>query len=195
MTSTSRSRGQGTTGPRGRSNRSRRNPARVGARPAPAPLSPAAVVAARPRSRFTGRTAVLVLVLAVLTVSYASSMRAYLQQRTHINSLKSQIAQHNANIDALENEKQRWADPAYVEAQARLRLGYVMPGEKTYLVLDQHGNPVESQASLDSPAEVRSTTPTPWWSDAWGSVELAGHPPAAVSTPQPATKIDGSHQK
>ena len=95
----------------------------------------------RPRSRFTGRAAVLVLVLAVLTVSYASSMRAYLQQRSHINELKSQIAQHGANINALETEKKRWDDPAYVQDQARLRLGYVMPGEKTYLVLDEHGQP------------------------------------------------------
>jgi hypothetical protein len=44
------------------------------------------------RSRFTGRAAVLVLVLAVLTVSYASSLRAYLQQRAHIGDLKAQIA-------------------------------------------------------------------------------------------------------
>ena len=44
------------------------------------------------RPRFTGRAAVLVLVLAVLTVSYASSLRAYLQQRSHIGDLKQQIA-------------------------------------------------------------------------------------------------------
>ena len=33
----------------------------------------------------------LVLVAAVLVVSYASSMRAYLQQRSHINDLHAQI--------------------------------------------------------------------------------------------------------
>ena len=38
----------------------------------------------RRRPRLTGRAAILVLVLAVLTVSYASSLRAYLQQREHI---------------------------------------------------------------------------------------------------------------
>src|SRR4051812_49469584 len=48
-------------------------------------------VAAR-RPRFTGRAAVLVLVLAVLAISYASSMRAYLQQRGQIGDLKDQIA-------------------------------------------------------------------------------------------------------
>ena len=97
------------------------------------------------------------LVLAVLTVSYASSLRAYLQQRAHINDLKTQIAQHEANIDALEAEKDRWEDPAYVEKQARERLGYVMPGEKTYLVLGEDGKPLEPASQLQDPSTVIST--------------------------------------
>ena len=52
-------------------------------------------------------------------VSYASSMKAFLQQRAHINDLKAQIVQREANIDTLEAEKQRWSDPAYIEQQAR----------------------------------------------------------------------------
>jgi hypothetical protein len=121
-------------------------------------------------------------------------MRAYLQQRSHINALKSQITQHNANIDALETEKKRWNDPAYVQEQARQRLGYVMPGEKTYLVLDQHGKPVEAPASLDNPATVTAASRPAWWSNAWGSVELAGDPPRTTSTSPPATKINGARE-
>ena len=132
----------------------------------------------------------LVLVLAVLTVSYASSLRAYLQQRSHINELKTSIAQHEANIDALETEKARWDDPAYVRAQARARLGYVMPGEKTYLVLDENGQPLEPQAELQDPTTVIRSTATPWWDDAWASVELAGDPPKAGRPP--VTSIDGT---
>ena len=41
----------------------------------------------------------LVLVLAVLTVSYASSLRAYLQQRPLIGDLKAQIAEREASIN------------------------------------------------------------------------------------------------
>lgn len=150
-----------------------------------------AVAAPRPRSRLTGRAAVLVLVLAVLTVSYASSMRAYLQQRAHINDLKQAIAQHQADIDALEAEKARWDDPAYVRTQARERLGYVMPGEKSYIVLGEDGKPLEPASELQDPATVISTTPTPWWSDGWASVELAGNPPKPTGKP-PATQIDGT---
>ena len=49
----------------------------------------AAGARARRRPRLTGRAAILVLVLAVLAVSYASSLRAYLQQRVHIVELKA----------------------------------------------------------------------------------------------------------
>jgi len=144
----------------------------------------------RPRSRLTGRAAVLVLVLAVLTVSYASSLRAYLQQRSHINELKVSIAQREAAIDQLEAEKTRWDDPAYVEQQARERLGYVMPGDKTYLVLDENGQPLEPAAELQDPTTVLTSTSSPWWSDGWASVELAGNPPK-VGKP-PVSEIDGT---
>ena len=126
-----------------RRRRARRPPTAARGRPAP----PA------PRPRLTGRAAILVLVLAVLTVSYASSLRAYLQQRAHIGDLKAQIAEREAEHRRLEREKQRWQDPAYVEAQARERFGYVMPGETSYVVLDEDGEPLESDAD-------RCPTPT-----------------------------------
>jgi hypothetical protein len=69
-----------------------------------------------------------------------------------------------------------------------------MPGEKTYLVLDEHGKPVEAQASLDHPATVTATSKPAWWSDAWGSIELAGNPPKATPPAQPATKINGANE-
>ena len=182
-------------GPRGRTGPGRGPGAPRPARPVPtrpARATTAAADAGRPRSRLTGRAAVLVLVLAVLTVSYASSLRAYLQQRSHINDLKASIARHEADIDALESEKERWDDPAYVRQQARERLGYVMPGEKTYLVLGEDGKPLEPAAELEDPATVISTTQQPWWDDAWASVELAGNPPKA--TKPPATEIDGTRK-
>jgi hypothetical protein len=129
---------------------------------------------------------VLVLVLAVLAISYASSMRAYLQQRAQIGDLKSQIALRQASIADLQKEKQRWQDPAFVRQQAR-ELGYVMPGETAYVVLDEHGDPVQRDSTLTDPATVARTTPPAWWATAWQSVELAGNPPR--TQPAPAAKI------
>ena len=146
--------------------------------------SPTAAEPRRPR--LTGRAAILVLVLAVLTVSYASSMRAYFQQRTHISDLKSQIAMREASIDDLEREKRRWEDPAYVRQQAR-DLNFVMPGETAYVVLDENGEPLERESSLTDPSTVDQKAPTAWWSTAWQSVELAGNPPPPE--PPPSTRI------
>lgn len=182
-------------GPRGRTGPGRGRGglnAGRGGRPAPA-AAPAAAADDDTRSRLTSRAAILVLVVAVLMVSYASSMKAFLQQRAHINDLQGQIAEREANIDALEAEKKRWEDPAYVETQSRARLGYVMPGEKTYLVLDENGEALQPQSDLDDPAEVLTTEPTAWWSDAWASVELAGDPPKPQKPP--AVEIDGSNEK
>lgn len=129
------------------------------------------------------------LVLAVLTVSYASSLRAYLQQRDQIGDLKSQIALRQAGIDDLQREKRRWEDPAYVRQQAR-ELNFVMPGETSYVVLDEHGDPLQSDTSLTDPATVAQKPPRAWWSSAWESVKMAGSPPAAE--PEPTEKITGT---
>jgi cell division protein FtsB len=140
------------------------------------------------RPRFTGRAAILVLVVAVLTVSYASSLRAYLQQRAHIAELKAQISERSASIDDLEREKRRWNDPAYVQAQARERFGYLMPGETSYVVLGEDGKPLESDTDLPDSGDVRKPEPQAWWGPVWQSTELAGNPPKR--THPPATEIE-----
>ena len=174
--------------PRGRTGPGRSSASGRGTRAPAATGGAAAAAAAAPRrSRLTGRAAILVLVLAVLVVSYASSMRAYLQQRAHITDVKDQIALREANISDLEREKRRWEDPAYVKQQARA-LNYVMPGETSYVVLDADGQPLDSTTSLSDPADVEKSTPKAWWDTAWESVELAGNPPKPKAPP--ASEID-----
>jgi cell division protein FtsB len=138
----------------------------------------------------TGRAAVLVLVLAVLTVSYASSMKAYLTQRQHVTELKADIARSEADINALEREKDRWRDPAYLQSQARARFGYVMPGETSYVVLGADGKPLQAETTLRPRQEVLAKEPVAWFRTAWDSVLLAGNPPAPAEKPKPLQHID-----
>ena len=162
---------------------------RTSARPASRPhlrsgraLRSRAAEAAAPRSRLTGRAAVLVLVLAALLVSYASSMRAHLEQRSHINALKAGIASSERNIEALQREKQRWKDPAYVEAQARARFAFGYPGEIGYHVLDEDGRPLDAQSTLDPPEQVGDGKPE-WWESTLSSMEAAERPVEPETTP------------
>jgi cell division protein FtsB len=181
--------------PRGSRPRGRSGPGRAvrNARPiSVAPEAPAARAAtgSKVRSRLTGRAAILVMVLAVLAVSYASSLRAYLEQRSHIVDLKTQIAERRASIEELQKEKERWEDPAYVSAQARERFGYVKPGETPFVVLDD-GRPLQSEAELTDPDTVAPQEQRAWYDDAWDSMKIAGDPPTKAP-PIPLRKIDGS---
>jgi len=137
-------------------------------------------------TRFTNRMAILVLVAAVLVVSYASSMRAYLQQRSQINDLRTQIASSQVDIKALQREKRLWADDAYVRQQARLRFGWVLPGETAYQVIGRDGKPLEHTDELTDPGSVARLVPESWWGKVYGSLEAADHP---RKKPTPATKI------
>jgi cell division protein FtsB len=144
-----------------------------------------------PRPRFTGRAAVLVLVLALLMVSYASSMRAFLEQRRHLAALSASITQSQAAVDRLSREKKRWNDPAYVRSVAHQRFGWVLPGEIGFQVLDEHGKPLGHTDSLSAPDSVTEATRPLWWQSAWGSVVSAGKAPVDRSDlPRPATKIE-----
>lgn len=182
-----------TRGPRGRTGPGRTPAARRAAEARAAAAAAAdrlAKIDPRANPRLTGRAAVLVLVVAVLVVSFASSLKAYLQQRDHIDTMRAQIAQRTQAIEELESEKKRWKDPAYVEQQARQRFGYVMPGETAYVALDADGNRIQPESELTAPDAVGSHQPKAWWEDAWASVELAGDPPA-VDQRQPARRING----
>jgi cell division protein FtsB len=136
----------------------------------------AAAAAGRERPRITSRAVVLLLVLAVLTVSWAASYRAWFQQRAEMDSLRSQITRTQADIDRLQAEKKRWKDDAFVKQQARLRFGYVMPGQDSLIALDENGNPIGSVEKLTDPADAPGTEPVAWYSTVWDSVEAAGHP-------------------
>jgi hypothetical protein len=125
-----------------------------------------------------------VLVVAGLMVSYASSFRAYLDQRHHITQLETSIARSRTEITALEREKQRWKDPAYVVAQARARFAFGFPGEVGFQVLDEDGRPLDHEDSLTDPTQ--EVEDPEWWQETISSIEAAGNPPEEA---EPAGKI------
>jgi type II secretory pathway component PulJ len=133
-----------------------------------------------------------VLVLALLAASYASSMRAYLQQKQHLEALRADIAESRQNIAALKREKRRWQDPAFIEAQATQHLSWVMPGEISFQVIDENGTPLDHEDSLSDPADTSAQHRPAWWHTAWRTVEAAGNPKEA---PAPVQKIKPPKQR
>jgi cell division protein FtsB len=126
------------------------------------------------QTALTARAAILVLVVASVMVAVALPLKIWLGQRGDIASLTAQTRQAEARIGQLNAQHKRWQNPGYVEAQARDRLHYVLPGQKTYIVLGRgHG----SRAAAARRQAVAATGP--WYSQFWQSVRTAGAPPAA----------------
>jgi len=159
------------------------DPAAAGAPAGAAPRSdpggapPAARQAPRtgagPRNRLTGRATALFVVLVMLAVAYAWPVKEYLRQRAELAMLRGQTVATQNQVAALTAEQKRWADPAYVKAQARDRLHYVMPGETAYVVL-QPGRPAQPQ-TLPPPTPA---VPVAWYEALWGTVRGADRPAA-----------------
>jgi cell division protein FtsB len=150
-------------------------------------VDPPTSAAARRRSNVTTRAIALAVVILVLTISYASSLRIYFAQAHDIATTKQQIAQSQNRIADLQTELARWNDPAYVKSQARERLGWVVPGETGYRVVeDDGGKALGGGAEIDSSAKKAAPPGDAWWAKLWGSVEAADKPaPVNAAKPKP----------
>ena len=139
----------------------------------PSPASPPG------RSRLTTRAAVLGLVVCALVVSAALPLREYLSQRGDIATAQAARDAQKARIAALEAQLQQLEDPAFVKAEARKRLHFVLPGETAYVVLAPSAPPVAPTRTT-----VKGATATgpeaPWYSQVWGSVAAADRPVATA---------------
>src|SRR5690349_4101366 len=95
------------------------------------------------RSRFTRgfigqsttrRAAVLATVVGALALSIAVPLRTYLSQRDEVAVQERRQAELHAQVQQLQERKAQLQDPAQIQAEARRRLRYVMPGETPYMV-------------------------------------------------------------
>ena len=75
-----------------------------------------------------------VLVAGVIALS--PTLRILAEQQQELAQLRSDLEQAQQDVVELEEQRERWSDPAYVETQARERLMFVYPGDITYLVID-----------------------------------------------------------
>ncbi len=116
---------------------------------------------------------VLGAVVAVLAVLLAPALRSYLAQQQQISALRHQVSQQRVQVSELEAERSAWDDPAYVKAQARDRLKFVMPGERAYTVID----PRPETSRTPSPVRAAASTARSdrsWFGDVWRSTQIAG---------------------
>lgn len=134
------------------------------------------------------RAAILAAVVCVLTLTIAGPVRTYFAQRTEMKQLQASEAQLREQISELEEQKAKLADPVFIAAQARERLGFVMPGETPYQVQLPPGATAPGVPTTDL-AETKSNDP--WYTALWHTIADAPHgvpptpPPGAPSAPEP----------
>ncbi len=132
--------------------------------------------------RVTRRAMVLGLVIVVLALSYGGSLQIYLGQQHDLAVAEQQIRDRTAQAADLETELDRWNDPDYVRAQARARLGWVMPGETGYRVVGADGQPIGGGVALESERGLAKGERAPvWWDRMLGSIETADAPARKVT--------------
>ncbi|HYZ68953.1 MAG TPA: septum formation initiator family protein [Mycobacterium sp.] len=140
------------------------------------------------------RAAILAAVICVLTLTIAGPVRTYFAQRAEMKQLQATEKQLRAQIAGLEEQKVKLADPVFIAAQARERLGFVMPGDIPYQV--------QLPATAAVPGAPGSEAATakkdePWYTSLWHTIADAPHgvsptigpdapppgPPAPVAPP------------
>jgi cell division protein FtsB len=128
---------------------------------------------------FSVRVLVFSLVVLLAFILVSPTLHSYLQQRQDLEDLRRQVAAAKARNEDLEADLKRWDDPAYVIAQARERLSFVMPGEMAFRVQDPETVPDTSVTTSGPAATVQGEDVTqPWYTTVWDSVQIAGATPA-----------------
>ncbi|MDQ2758355.1 MAG: septum formation initiator family protein, partial [Actinomycetota bacterium] len=126
------------------------------------------------------RGAILASILVMLAVTIVPTARSVIRQRSQISALQDTISAQQADVTQRQAELARWNDPAYVEQQARERLKFVRPGERSYGVIDPPGDKatVPSGTTVAAP---QSSSNRPWYGQMWQSVQLADRPSAGMA--------------
>ena len=88
-----------------------------------------------PERALPPRVVILAVVCLLAFVVVFTSLRAYLSQQAQYDAVVDRIREASDTSTALENELAQWKDDTYVRSQVRERLGYVMPGDTSYVVV------------------------------------------------------------
>src|SRR6478735_3787300 len=149
---------------------------------------------------FSAFSLVMMGVLVLAVVILAPTLQAFLAQRQQIADQQAAVDKLSERVDTLKDERARWNDPSYLRAQARDRLYYVMPGETSYLVIDDRP-PAAQQAETPVSSRLQKTK-TDWVGSLFGSFmgagltdatpdQLDGVAPTPAPTPTPTSTPAG----
>ena len=120
--------------------------------------------------RLSGFSFVMMGLLVLAVVVLAPSVRTYAEQRKQIDQLSNTVAAQQDSVDDLKAERERWNDRTFVTTQARDRLSYVMPGDISFLVINDSGASVDGAADTAPISTNIQDTDVDWVDSVFRSV-------------------------
>ena len=133
----------------------------------------------------------IVTILALLVagvVILSPSLRILAEQQQEIAQLRVELEQTQQEVFDLEEQRERWKDPSFVETQARERLMFVYPGDITYLVIDDLGDDEDDEDIVISQNIVAQQTD-------WRQALLASYLVAATTSRSEAVEPDSGSEE
>ena len=127
--------------------------------------------------RLSGFSFVMMGILVLAVVVLAPSVRTYAEQRQQIDDLSNTVAAQQDSVDDLKAERERWNDRTFVTTQARDRLSYVLPGDISFLVINDTGASVDGAADTAPISTAIQDTEVDWVDSVFRSVMTAGLAP------------------
>ena len=82
----------------------------------------------------SGRTLAIVFSAALALILVAPTFFNYLEQQRSLHQAQEELKAVQAHNIELEKQLKLWNNEDYIKAQARGRLGYVVPGETLYVI-------------------------------------------------------------
>jgi len=127
----------------------------------------------------TTRTLVLAGAILLAFVILLPTAREYVTQSADLRALNADLAQTQQQKADAQSALDRWSDPAFLKAQARARLGYAMPGDKAYRVIDPGDanagvSPITGKPVAAGVVDTAGDDAAPWYRTMWTSVQVAG---------------------
>ncbi|MGJ9713657.1 FtsB family cell division protein [Actinotignum timonense] len=114
--------------------------------------------------------AILAIIIVTPTVSRFS------EQQHELRAVRAELENVQQHTRELEVEKALWNDPDYVRAQARVRLGYVVPGQRLFVGADPNeGTAQEQLEERVATVNRERRANTPWYITGWDSITIAGN--------------------
>jgi cell division protein FtsB len=110
---------------------------------------------------FMGVLALIIAGMALITA--VIPFRQILEQRARVEGASAELSRINLENEYLRSEVEALNTPGEIERLARENLGYVMPGETAYVVLE----PEESLPETIAPTVVDNGDRDPWYQAIW----------------------------